>query len=275
MCVKVAMNASRTAAYTAVLIVTAGLSFTGCDSDPASAIDISYNIPFISDFTVVPDTVFIDTIPVNGTILQTDTVSVVWNFTSLVEPRGAEFLAIKYRIDESLTGIQVGEGIAFETSPSGESPISVNGAMTAEVPRMNVGSYTIRFFAETGSKLTGNVLTRPVMITHANEPPYIVSVEAPDTIDMSSLPAGAEIQIIVQADDPNGVDDVLRVRSYNIQPGGRRVDLPDLIRVEPGVFRIDISIPPDAFTGTHRFHFTAIDRMNESSEEYIHEIVVK
>ncbi len=269
-------NAPVKAIYFLIVpIIIALFSFSSCEVERQGIIDPSLDTPFINNVTISPEEINTDTIYVNGEIHPDDKITVSWIFTADIEPRGAQHLNLHYRLRGPDSATPVDEGIVEEISNTQNETIALSGTLEASIHRTVVGHHTITMFAETNEGHISNQISKSVQLVRENEPPEIVSVEAPDTIDTATIDDEEIISFIVNADDPDGVDDVVRVESYNIQPDGVRVNLPNLTKVTDGQFRIDIPFPSDAKLGTHKFHFTAFDRLGESSEEYIHNLVVK
>lgn len=268
-------NASRGAFLFLIIPIFLLLSLYGCDSTDTGIIDPSIDSPFIVSFKIFPEEIDTDSIFVSGGGQAGDSITVTWNYEAEIEPRGVSDMNVHYSIVNPQFARPIGEGIIEEIINIQTDIISLTGEITASVPRTVVGLQTISLYAKTTDGFTSNQFKKNVRLVRLNEPPEIINVEAPDTVDTATINNETTIIFRVFVDDPNGVDDVIRVSAYNVQPDNELRVIPDLTREVPGIFRIDIPFPSNAKLGTHRFHFRAYDRMNESSEEYIHEMVVK
>jgi len=251
------------------------LILTGCDTETTGIIDPPLNTPFIQSIEITPDVINTDTIFVNGQTDPDETIPVRWQFHTIIETRETDALSLRYRIKSAHSTAPLGEGTIEDIDTIDTEIIELSGYIDVSIARSVVGEVGITIYAETREGYRSNHYTKNVRLIRQNQPPEIVHVEAPDTIDTATIEDETIISFIVFTEDPDGADDVVRVESYNIQPNNNRVNLPNLTKVTDGEFRIDIPFPSDAIRGTHRFHFTAFDRLGEASEQYVHNLLVK
>jgi hypothetical protein len=245
------------------------ITHTGCETDSAGVIDPSHNTPFIQNFTLSPERINTDTILVNGTLEPDDSLSIVWKIDAEVELRGADRPHLYYQLRDQNAASPVKEGVLKEIDNSPGSAI-VEANMEFRTTRATVGTFSVTIYAETETGLLSNTMTRYSTVFRSNQPPVILEVTAPDTINTAVIGGGISIVMTAYVDDPDGVEDVTRVQTMNTQPDGMKVGPFLLERKEPGIFSISFNITPDAKKGTHRFEFVAFDRFSEESEVYIH-----
>lgn len=265
MCVKAAILA-----VVPVLIV-----FIGCDPDNEGIIDPSLAVPFIVSADLTPEEINTDTILVHGEARPDDTLQLMWSVEAEIDGRNSPAFTVRFKVHEERSASPLNEGVLGEIKGENPGIVTIAGRPAAVIPRSTVGTLTITVFAETSDGLLSNQKKKSVTVFRANRPPVITRVEAPDTIDTSQIQNEMRVVMTAFVDDPDGVDDVIRVETINRQPDGVTVGPFELTKNEPGVFSIEFTITPDAKKGTHRFEFRAFDRMNEPSDVYIHEIVIQ
>jgi len=276
MCVKatIVRNASC-GAFLVIIPVLLIFVLTGCDTDREGVIDPSYTMPFILAFTISPEEINTDTILVNGDVSPDDEIVLPIDINAEIETRGADHITLHITLTGETSSTPIDEKtIPLEPGDTPE-PLIINDQISTTLTRADVGTFSVSVYAETDEGLASNKLSKSLYIFRENSPPEIVSVEAPDTIDTAEIGDGTTLTMTATVDDPDGVDDVVRVQTTNTQPNGRRVGPFDLDKVEPGTFRISFEITPDAIKGTHLFEFVAFDRMGDSSEPYVHELEIK
>jgi hypothetical protein len=244
----------------------------GCSTEPSDIIDSTYNTPFILNFSVSPEEVNTDTILVNGTAHPADSITLSWTITADIAPRDAGHLLIFYRINDTKSTAPLNEGILAEIRDPVPS-VTISEDIGSRIARADVGRLSITLRAETPDGLSSNTLTRTTNVFRANRPPEIVSVDAPDTLIVTG---DTPFEITVITDDPDGVDDVVRVHFYYTNPNNVTNPAPiSLNIVEPGIFRSGFRFDETNTKGTHKLEFQAFDRMNEGSEKYLHTIEIK
>ncbi len=275
-CVKatIVRNASRDAFLFFIISTFFFLTITGCETETTGVIDPSYDTPYILSFNLSPEEINTDTILVNGEIDPDDSLRLTLNITAEIETRDAEDLSLYYRFKDNRSARPLSEGILTKLEHILPA-VTINENLNIRIARSTVGQFSLTIRVETANGLYSNTVTRTVNVFRQNQPPQIMNVDAPDTIDTAEIGTGISLTMTVHVDDPDGVDDVVRVQTTNIQPDGNRVGPFILDKTEPGQFTITFEITPDAKKGAHRFEFIAFDRMNEQSEPYIHELEIK
>lgn len=276
MCVKatIVRNATRDASLFFLISTIIFITNTGCEIETKGVIDPPFDTPYIISFDLSPEEINTDTILVDGEVHPGDSLTLTMNIAAEIETRGAEDLSLYYRFKDDKSTRPLSEGVLTKLEHSLPA-VTVNENIDIGVARSTVGRFSITIRVETANGLSSNTVTRTVSVFRQNHPPHILNVEAPDTIDTAEIGDGTTIVVTVLADDPDGVDDVVRVQTINVQPDGNRVGPFILDKIEPGRFSISFEITPDAKKGIHRFEFIAFDRMNEQSETYIHELEIK
>ncbi|GEM_PF-1892357 len=250
------------------------LTQTGCETESTDLIDPSYNTPFIKIFNLTPEFINTDTILVHNEIKPDDSLSIMWIIQAEVELRGSENPTLYYQLRDQNSPSSLKEGVLKEIDDSSIS-VNVGGHIELRTTRATVGTFTVTIYAETETGLLSNTMTRNSTVFRDNKAPVILEVTAPDTIDTAVIGEGISIVMTVFVDDPDGVEDVIRVQTTNTQPDGVKVGPFILEKTEPGIFNISFTITPDAKKGTHRFEFIAFDRFGEQSEPYIHNLEIK
>lgn len=250
------------------------LAQTGCETENTDPIDPSYNTPFIKNFNLAPEFINTDTIHVNNEIKPEDSLSIIWIIEAEVELRGSENPSLYYRLRDRNSPSSLKEGVLEKIDDSLISA-NVGGHIELRTTRATVGTFTVTIYAETETGLLSNTMTRNSTVFRDNKAPVILEVTAPDTIDTAVIGEGITIVMTVFVDDPDGVEDVIRVQTTNTQPDGVKVGPFILEKTESGIFNISFTITPDAKKGTHRFEFIAFDRFGKQSEPYIHNLEIK
>jgi len=250
------------------------LTQTGCETESTDLIDPSHNTPFIKNFNLAPEFINTDTILVNNEIKPDDSLSIIWIIEAEVELRDSENPTLYYHLRDQNSPSSLKEGVLKQIDDSSISAI-VGGHIEFRTTRATVGTFTVTIYAETETGLLSNTMTRNSTVFRDNKAPVILEVTAPDTIDTAVIGEGISIVMNVFVDDPDGVEDVIRVQTTNTQPDGVKVGPFILEKTEPGIFSISFTITPDAKKGTHRFEFIAFDRFGEQSESYIHNLEIK
>ncbi len=267
-------NASQGTFLFFIISTFISLTNTGCETETKGVIDPSYNTPYILNFNLSPDEINTDTIHVNGESAPGDSVTLTVNITAEIKIRETENLNLYYRLKDNRSARPLSEGLITNIDHT-PTVSTVNENLNIRIARSAVGQFSITIRVETGTGLSSNSITRTINVFRQNHPPEIISIDAPNTIDTAEIGDGISLTMTAHVDDPDGVDDVVRVQTTNVQPDGNRVGPFILDKIEPGIFSISFTITPDAKKGTHSFEFIAFDRLNEQSETFIHELEIK
>jgi hypothetical protein len=271
-----------------VLILVVVMVFSNCENTDLGTIDPSGKPPFLDEGLIQPTSINIDSLsPVGG----------VYTFTAIVraratDPDGSANLAnVRVHLFQPGESEPVDEltlhddGIAPDSSSS-------DGLYTAEVPisllRSQAGSYVLQIQAYDREGFLSNVLLLTVKADRRNSPPYLLpsSLVAPDTVVR-----GVDTQVFmsIAAADSDGISDIQEVYLRNldspsqtkfgmfddggaIQQGG--ITSGDLLAGD-GIFSIIIQIPPSISPGTFRFAFQASDTFRDTSDVFVHNLVIR
>jgi hypothetical protein len=258
-----------------VLLTTLSLlvSMTGCDSGDTGIIDPSLTVPYLSSFDIAPQFINTDTIGVDNGVEPGDSILIGWDITLRLEPRGARIAAVEYTVRSQFQQAPVTTGtLSLPASLDAES-VTIRQRIGVHLLRTDVGRYTITLSAITADGLSSNKISRTAEIVRNNQPPVILDVDVPDTLTVT---ATTPFDIIVTVDDPDGVEDVVRVHFYSVNPNGNRGITPFVLeRIEPGIFGSRFQVEPTNTKGTYTFEFQAFDRLGEESEIYEHRLTLQ
>ncbi len=249
------------------------LTHSGCDTESRGIIDSSYDTPYLVNFNLSPQEINTDTILVNGEITPSDSLLIEWDVSVEIEPRGVTNLTIHYRLTGTLSSSPLLDTYIPVDNSDNAASIQVNNRIETKLARADVGTFMVTASVETGEGLSSNKRSKPVYIYRTNSPPEIISVNAPDTLVVTET---VNFEITVITNDPDGVDDVVRVHFMYTNPDGIQNPNPiSLNKIEPGVFRSGFSFDETNTKGTHTFEFQAFDRMGEGSDVYLHTIEIQ
>ncbi|NCQ16961.1 MAG: hypothetical protein COW85_01950 [Ignavibacteria bacterium CG22_combo_CG10-13_8_21_14_all_37_15] len=149
------------------------------------------------------------------------------------------------------------------------------------------GTYLISYFVEDKTSAVKKVASQTFLFDNgkSNIAPLILSVSAPDTIEVKEVPLAFIVSATVA--DSNGLKDIKEVYFTTVKPNqpssGSRTMLYDDGNyttngdgtAEDGVFSRALSITPENEKGTYRFDFEAKDRGGLGSQVVRIYIVVK
>lgn len=143
------------------------------------------------------------------------------------------------------------------------------------------GPHSIRFWAFDQGGLLSNAVVCNFIVNRVNDPPVIVQVTAPDTVDRN--PAKT-FPIYTEVMDPQSLDDIQMVYFMVTKPDGSSNGIPlemfddgetegDAFQSD-GIYTLTVIIEPHNDLGTYRFDFTARDLSGALSETVSHFITV-
>jgi hypothetical protein len=147
------------------------------------------------------------------------------------------------------------------------------------------GSYQARFQASDQAGALSAALVGTFAVSLPNEPPVLSNLNAPGAV---SRYLGEPFAISVEAQDPQGLDDIVRVyfnatkpdgdpsasNPFRMYDNGDTADNGDEIAGD-GLFSIMVEISPSNDTGTYRFDFYAEDRSGAQSDVLTHFLEVE
>jgi hypothetical protein len=152
-----------------------------------------------------------------------------------------------------------------------------------DLKRGDVGDYRIEVFADGEAAVSTAVAKLRVM--YGNNPPEIVEVNAPDTLELQSQTLVFDMSIRVT--DASGPADIKQVFFNSYRPDGspasgnpfimRDDGLPSSGDAEAGDgwYSIRVQLPSDAQKGEYDFQFRAVDYSNITSKLVIHNLIIR
>ncbi|HDQ45908.1 MAG TPA: hypothetical protein ENN17_10505 [bacterium] len=146
---------------------------------------------------------------------------------------------------------------------------------------LSSGDYTFRFQARDRRGLESRPFVGVTAVIRRNDPPVLSKLQAPDRISRN---AGEPILLTVEAIDPQGPDDILRVYFNTFRPDGSASQGNPFLMTDDGtqgdaeagdgIYSLMIGIGPQNALGIYRFDFYAEDRGSLTSEVIRHEMEV-
>ncbi len=156
-------------------------------------------------------------------------------------------------------------------------------AFDLDLTRGDVGDYTVEVTAD-GEAAVSSALGKLRVISGAN-PPEIVEVRAPDTLELESQVVVFDMSVNVV--DASGQQDIKQVFFNSYRPDGSpssgnpfsmaddgNTSQGDMVAGD-GWYSIRVQLPPTAQKGEYDFQFRAVDYSNLTSKVVIHNIIVR
>ncbi len=256
------------------------LLYNGCDSDVKDIVDPSFVTPYILSLEVTPDTINTDTVGSSSQPSPTGELELTWNVGIQVHRRGIEPFRIVYSLTSQRLGSIIVQGTIDAQDNGDLETFWTNFSFSGAFNRSDIGKYLIEVGIQNGDGFVGNSRTAIVELIRTNRPPVILSVTAPDTIQLPE-PVGNEPQsttfaVDVIVDDPDGNDDVTSVYFYSYNPAGERGPATFQLRnLGNGLFSDTLSVNSNNTRGTYRFEFRAVDRSSAVSDTVNHFITLQ
>ncbi len=268
-----------------ILAVLAMLAQAGCDKNPLGTVESQGHPPSVSRVQLVPNAVFIDSLPpVNG----------IYNFT--------EVLSANVTDSDGLSDVRIVQGDVVDPSGShlftvamhddGVSPDSLPGdgiysaGVSFSVSRAMVGRYYPFVTATDASGLQSNGVAPSLLVFRNNSPPQISDLVAPDTL---RIPSGgsALLFMTLAASDSDGLADIKEVFfvspdggnptfHFELKDDGGATQPPsgDAIAGD-GIYSVLLSLTDSpTIRGRYRFIFQAWDGSSDTSATLLHYITV-
>ena len=270
-------------------LISALLIIGGCEKKSDALVDSTGLPPAISSAQIFPSSVNTDTINVGSTRTPDDTLrfsllvtSTILRpadniqpivFASATDPTSSAIVASGQLADDGLAPDQVkGDGI-------------FSGTIMLHIQRVQVGSFQVQVNAVGSNGFESNTVIKPLTIFRGNHAPTLSSLEAPDTVTLSS-----ESQLLtlrVHASDQDGQADIARVFFNSYKPDNSPSSGNPFIMFDDGIsshgdlaagdgtYGLVITLPPTTPIGTYRFEFQAVDRSNVFSPTIVHRVTIK
>jgi hypothetical protein len=268
----------------ALFIISLLLMAAGCEKPDGGAIDVGPYPPTLTNASLSPDTVNVDSLTPNNSVYTIRSAVSVQ-----VGGKAVQVIAQLLQLNSSSTMMEIplrDDGILPDLS-SGDGIYS--GSIEFEISRAEAGTYRVRFLAISSGGATSNIIDLALATTRANSPPFLdpLSLIAPDTITVP--PGGISLLVMsIAASDSDGLADIQSV--YFLSPDGDnptfRFPMKDDGGTEPGppsgdqiagdgVFSILLSIADSpTIRGDYRFLFKAEDSFGDTSATVLHMITI-
>lgn len=261
-------------------ILVMAMMFIGCDSAPGPD-PVEASAPRIENIHVSPDVLALDQLGGEG-----DTVTAPITVSADVLDDDDDLATFFVVVRSALAG----QTPLAQT----ELPITSSGRMQATidltVSRAESGRFTVSVFASDTRGNLSNVAYHVIDVSATSEPPVITQVVMPDRV---TRPAAGEppvsIALIVEADDPDGRDNIAFVQV--IVNGGTTLRLCDDggqgvcnagfgassgdAQAGDGQFTLTIQLDSSNAAGTNTFEFSVVDRSGLRSATEVRTIVVE
>lgn len=266
----------------------------GCETNQTGSLDVDLTVPFLTNATITPDSVYIDSqIPINGryTITTLARVRAVGSTRelsvqlSLIRTQGLETVASLTLRDDGVAPDQV----AGDSIYTGEIRFSIE--------RSQAGRYRARFEATSASGARSNAIELPLKIGRRNAAPALHSVSVPDSVNLPTTDT-LLVQFTATVSDSDGLGDIREVAFRRISPpdptkffmkddggldppveigppgAGIRVRSGDDVAGD-GRYSFLIPVTPSAARRTNVFLFQAVDSFGDTSRSIIDSLIVR
>lgn len=262
----------------------------GCKRDVQGIIDTTGLPPFISQATLSTTLINTDTIFVSSQRLPTDTLTInISAFVKASDPDG-DIDQVIYQVFKPNSQTVVASG---QLHDDGRDPDLIagdgiySGNISFKIQRTDVGQFMIGFLANDKRQLSSNLVLTGISVVRGNRPPTLSNLQAPDTVAVSN--STVLIKLSVQADDPDGLNDIQKVWFNSFKPDGTPSSGNPFQMYDDGnaggisgdsvagdgIYSLIIQLPPTSIKGTYRFEFQASDRSQALSNILVHKLTVK
>jgi hypothetical protein len=263
-----------------ILILVIVFFKTGCDTPSQNVIDPSFNSPYIITMSIRPEIINTDTISTGGQNSSNDDLDISWDVNLTVDRRGTEHFSIAYKLTNPRSTQNLIENIYLPPNDLTDDTLAISFRVSGKITRSDIGKYIFESKAVTDNGLTSNSRLSTVELIRTNQPPVILSVNAPDTLilpdPVNGEPVNKLFAISVEVDDPNGAEDVTSVFFFSHNPAGQRSDVPFFLnKLQDGLFADTLTVNSNNTKGTYRFEFQARDRSNALSDTINHYITLE
>lgn len=258
-----------------------GLFGAACDTAPGPD-PVDVQPPTVSDFRFTPDLVNFEQLPPEQQVGERARIPLSLSVRA-ADPDGrvAEVRYVVQYAQDPLRPVQ--EGVLALTGPA-----QYGTAATLELPRSNVGAYTVLVYAVDDEGRLSNQVRGLLRFYASGQPPVVEAVELPARIER---PAPGEpdklLRIVATVRDPDGLANVLRVE---MRPNG---GAPILLcddggqgacggfsssgdeTAGDGRYTITVRLAASNQPGTNVFDFQAFDRSGLASAVVSRSIIVE
>jgi hypothetical protein len=260
----------------------------GCETGDTGTIDPGGTVPQVSNASITPDTVNVDTLVPSGGIYTFTTLATI--SASDADGDLSQVIARALRLsstDVLAEAVLRDDGISPDQT-SGDGVFA--GFLEMSITRAEAGPYRIQISATDGEGLSSALLELTLRATRRNSPPVLdtESLVAPDTVQRP--PTGTSLYFMsIAAADSDGIADITEVFFRNLNsasqskqflfddggvPGPDGIVSGDVLAGD-GTFSIIFQVPSTVPQGTYQFAFQAFDTFGDSSATFIHDLVVE
>jgi len=159
--------------------------------------------------------------------------------------------------------------------------LTINGALTVQMPRTLIGLYTLYAAAYSPSETYLGSLQRQIQIIKNNTPPTLDSVFlSSDTVDVTKEPYADILIIMARASDEDGMSDIHKVEAvysgfpFEMYDDGKEALHGDKFTGD-GIFSRGFSINSTNSSGLRTFQFRVIDNSGDTSQIQEHSFYIK
>lgn len=266
------------------------MTMAGCEDSPVGTVDVDLTVPVVSSPVVTPDSIYIDALtPQNGRYPISAVVSV--HVASADGAPTVTATVVRPGSTDAVAEITLRDDGVNPDQTARDSTYTAQLAFTIE--RARAGRYRVRFQATNGSGAISNILERALKLGRRNSPPFLRSVEMPDSI---SVPVNdtLRVQFTATVSDSDGLADIREVAFRRIAPpdptkffmkddGGREppVNIGGILVgsgddvAGDGRYSFLIPITPSAARRTNVFLFQAVDSFGDTSRSIIDSLSVR
>lgn len=245
----------------------------GCDSEPGIE-DPTGRPPVVSNLSFTPEE--LDVRSLDGSQIQDGMVDVQVDVSVEVTDQDSELDRVVFVLRSPVQGQ---DALAFQTLTRGNFN-AYTGSFTISFDTGLIGDYVVEVYAIDTDNLLSNRVLGTLSIQNDAEPPVIVEIIGPDTIQRPESGSRQE-QLIAVVSDPDGISNIANVLFWNVENPGNTFSLFDDGQqggdevAGDGRYTVTISISSTNATGTNTFAFQATDRSGLTSEIVEKDITVE
>ncbi|MGA9120967.1 MAG: choice-of-anchor X domain-containing protein [Bacteroidota bacterium] len=257
------------------------LTFFGCDQNPMGALDPRGNAPVVSQFSLTPSSVRIDSITPSGGFYPVKIVA----STFVTDPDGADQISIVSATVMTPDGTVIAESNLHD---DGAAPDKVSrdgvytGALDFSLSRSDYGIFHVVFSTSDRKGLQGTSAITSLIVRRPNIPPWLYNLVAPDTVLIPDHGTNPFV-LTISGGDSDGVGDIkdvtLRVVGGNSPPSILHLldegNISNKDSIQGEVFSITLQVDSSNTPKTYDLLFQAIDRAGDTSATLTHYLTLR
>jgi hypothetical protein len=272
-----------------VILLSLIIGSSGCETKIDSIVDSIGAPPVLSFISLTPSTVNSDSINVGSNRNPSDTLVITAELSVRATGQVQNPVLIVTWLLRSPSNTRVVSSGEIHDDGTGLDQSKGDGTFTGKltflIRRVEIGVFHAEVSALSQNGFQSNTYIAPLSIYRGNRPPTLLSVVAPDSVNLANQTQALTLH--VKASDPDGSADLARVVFNSFKPdgtasGGNPFQMYDDGSSShgdgiagDGIYSLIISLPSTTVTGTYRFEFQAFDRSNESSSTIVHRVTVR